>query len=804
MLKSPQTVTQCKKTLANDLEIYKNMVFPYEKEVLCRFYLRGTCPLIPSFCKYAHGINDLQYQYYEHNCQQFEKKCEQNEFQLQNEIIKNVQPDYYYDMVQDFVKLMFDKRFLICEKSSIKYLDRDFIETELNAIGYKNLGFSLSTNKVQQIIKDFTYASKILKIQQNIDKNNQIQHKNQEKDKLTLDGQQVQKKGKENKSMPEVDQIIFCEFSVQNKNQREKIINLVSKNINDIIWDKIEEFKQVKIKKSQEQEENQVQNQQLGLIQGQQILNQYSYQKEFILPSWTYFSEQICKQSLEQFLNEKFDFREEQNGIEVIKEVFQIKEKNGEKFSKQQILQEFIDFDGNRSVQKIFDQIIEKKMKKNGLTFIMNLDDIEKSILSNEYKAQKQNLRQYILNQGFIIIRSLNINFLVAAQIFQNKNEIEKNLKFLEKSIAKNICKCGIYDEYQKKKIEEQNQVKEFFEKIEIEENLENEFFEKTVLVVDDFKTLRYAMKIINKQRILAVDQEGWLDLIQIGVQYNYKGKNIKQQFIFDLYKVIEQQKEKESNNCDIDKENQNSKKEIQIYDCMLLQLQQVFEDKVIEKIFHACRQDSELINRKLNCCIKNIFDTSTGHILIEYLKDTNKILQEKIDMYDNFGNDVLQEQKIIKQQIKLCQNIIKQPGFNLIMENYDAENGISEMKDDMHKRFKDKKVFYEFFYKRPIDQELIEYSAKDVEDLVQVSLNMKLKIQEQVGIFLKLLRILYQSGNYQQKSFFEQENYAQYTNGLVEQNKVEKCLTKNLNLQEKDQESQIKFELVGLNINFQ
>lgn len=43
---------------------------------------------------------------------------------------------------------MFGKRFLICEKSNIKYLDRDFIETELNAIGYKNLGFSLSTNKV--------------------------------------------------------------------------------------------------------------------------------------------------------------------------------------------------------------------------------------------------------------------------------------------------------------------------------------------------------------------------------------------------------------------------------------------------------------------------------------------------------------------------------------------------------------------------------------------------------------------------------------------------------------------------------
>jgi hypothetical protein len=43
-----------------EIERYLASSVPYEKESLCRFYLRGCCRFTPSECKYAHDIPDLK------------------------------------------------------------------------------------------------------------------------------------------------------------------------------------------------------------------------------------------------------------------------------------------------------------------------------------------------------------------------------------------------------------------------------------------------------------------------------------------------------------------------------------------------------------------------------------------------------------------------------------------------------------------------------------------------------------------------------------------------------------------------
>jgi len=58
-------------------------------------------------------------------------------------------------------------------------------------------------------------------------------------------------------------------------------------------------------------------------------------------------------------------------------------------------------------------------------------------------------------------------------------------------------------------------------------------------------------------------------------------------------------------------------------------------------------------------------------------------------------------------------------PGLNEILLTYKARHGINTQKDEMHRKFQSLPL--KFFLERPIREDFLEYSARDVEDLVEV-----------------------------------------------------------------------------------
>lgn len=63
-------------------------------------------------------------------------------------------------------------------------------------------------------------------------------------------------------------------------------------------------------------------------------------------------------------------------------------------------------------------------------------------------------------------------------------------------------------------------------------------------------------------------------------------------------------------------------------------------------------------------------------------------------------------------------------PGLNEILSTYNARHGINIQKEEMHAKFNT--LPKEYFLQRPMDTDFLEYSVRDVEDLVEVYHEMK------------------------------------------------------------------------------
>lgn len=77
----------------------------------------------------------------------------------------------------------------------------------------------------------------------------------------------------------------------------------------------------------------------------------------------------------------------------------------------------------------------------------------------------------------------------------------------------------------------------------------------------------------------------------------------------------------------------------------------------------------------------------------------------------------------------------IKPPGLNDVLLGCGASHGANKLKNLMKKRFNE--APREYFLKRPIDLDFLVYSAKDVEDLVEVKSNLDKKLIEQLKEFV-------------------------------------------------------------------
>ena len=77
----------------------------------------------------------------------------------------------------------------------------------------------------------------------------------------------------------------------------------------------------------------------------------------------------------------------------------------------------------------------------------------------------------------------------------------------------------------------------------------------------------------------------------------------------------------------------------------------------------------------------------------------------------------------------------IKPPGLNDVFCYYNAPHGTNQLKKIMKGRFFT--MPRDYFLKRPIDEEFLVYSAKDVEDLVEVKNNIVEKIKELLSLVI-------------------------------------------------------------------
>ncbi len=220
--------------------------------------------------------------------------------------------------------------------------------------------------------------------------------------------------------------------------------------------------------------------------------------------------------------------------------------------------------------------------------------------------------------------------------------------------------------------------------------------------------------------------KNGRLELIQCGSRDKI--------FVYDIYKIKRQAEAGDVQSKDL-------------YQKMADHLKALMEDSKIRKIFHDGRKDSLALHVFLDACVSNVFDVSAVYMLIEFLeryksqvekfnlKKSNGKEEEKKDVMKDFlkskGNQNAGEIFTFSDDVNL-------PGLNEVLEKYQASHGLNDLKYIMKNRFGCLPLDY--FLARPLDKEYLIYAAKDVEDLVEVSERMKMKLTELLSFYFKNL----------------------------------------------------------------
>lgn len=226
------------------------------------------------------------------------------------------------------------------------------------------------------------------------------------------------------------------------------------------------------------------------------------------------------------------------------------------------------------------------------------------------------------------------------------------------------------------------------------------------------------AINDLKDVKIVGVDlegilcQDGVIELIQFGLQ--------EEIIIFDLHLSKT-----------IDKD---------LYENILKVVKEMMEDANICKVFHDCRKDSLALHLFANCCPLNIFDMSGAHIFLEHLKIYSNF-KEELNFLNPPKSNQISGQSILtfaNDSLDVLKTLddIKPPGLNDILIRYKAKHGPNQLKGMMKDRFKN--YPREYFLQRPIPQEFLIYSARDVEDLPE----MKKHIESELMKYLSDLKL--------------------------------------------------------------
>jgi len=263
------------------------------------------------------------------------------------------------------------------------------------------------------------------------------------------------------------------------------------------------------------------------------------------------------------------------------------------------------------------------------------------------------------------------------------------------------------------------------------EEALEKVLDVQKLVLVDTQETLDMAIVHFADVEAIGVDIEGSLmkngrlELIQCGSRDKI--------FVFDIYKIKKQAEAGDAQSKDL-------------YQKMAESLRALMEDSKICKIFHDGRKDSLGLHVFLDACPSNVFDVSAVFMLIESLEKYKSQIEE-FNLKKNSGKPEEEKKDMMKEVLKSKDNQnageifsfsddINLPGLNEVLEKYQASHGLNTLKYVMKNRFGSLPLDY--FLQRPIDEEYLIYSAKDVEDLVEVSERMKIKLKELLSFYFK------------------------------------------------------------------
>ena len=274
-------------------------------------------------------------------------------------------------------------------------------------------------------------------------------------------------------------------------------------------------------------------------------------------------------------------------------------------------------------------------------------------------------------------------------------------------------------------------------EEFKLEDRKTKDFLDKEidlrkVLVVDDDKTFEIARKKLGDSLTIGIDIEGnlkkggWLDLVQCSSKDDI--------IIFDIQKVKTLTAYREEG--------------LSLYKEMTSFIKKLMEDPSICKVFHDCRKDSLALHEVLATCPTNVFDLSAVHMLIEHLEKYFSMKNDKSSQEGQCEEDDLKKNAEIdmkalfkrKNRCKAedtCISIedIKMPSLNDVLEQYQASHGLNNLKPTMRTRFI--ALPRQYFLQRPLDRELLVYSAKDVEDLVEVKEKMERRLKGALENFI-------------------------------------------------------------------
>ena len=157
--------------------------------------------------------------------------------------------------------------------------------------------------------------------------------------------------------------------------------------------------------------------------------------------------------------------------------------------------------------------------------------------------------------------------------------------------------------------------------------------------------------------------------------------------------------------------------------------LKSIFENKNINKIFFDGRNDLNSLFFEFDIKIKNYIDLSSFYSALKFFNEELNFKLKNNKNSNDFDN-------LIKKNKH--DNIFK--GINNVLQEFHPQNKTNPLKQKFHKLFKEKEN--NILFRRPIEKDLLFYSALDVIYLYDTFVNMKNILKNVLEKFYEMMRI--------------------------------------------------------------